>query len=289
MSSAEPSSRYDWIVGDLAPGCDQDEAILGVDLEAKRVASAAAPEFASAYAELWNAFGAAGEMEPERMIRARLGRGAHAAQPGWCVLYELAAVERAGRLVAVRDMNAVARVEPGTAFAVVHLSHVLVTPALRGRGLAAWLRAFPLQTARRALAAVGAPVDSPVTLVAEMEHPDEPDVARLHRLRSYGRAGFRAIDPRGLDYRQPDFREPAEVDAAGGPRPIPMRLVIRRVGREAETTMPWGEVLAIVESLFRMYALDFRWSDIAPLWERQCARPLALDAPVPLVDPLAPG
>lgn len=286
MTSAIPlPSQYAWLLADLAPGSDQDEAVMTDGLAAWCIRSAADPRFAGTHGELAREFGPLGEMEPERMIRERLARGVHQPRPGWCTLYELAAVELQGKLLGVRDVNAIARVDRGAPFAVVHLSHVLVTPAWRGRGLAAWLRAFPLQTARRALAALGAPEDSPVVLVGEMEHP-QTDPVRLNRLRSYGRASFRAIDPRGLDYHQPDFREPAEVEAAGVARPLPMRLVVRRVGRESEPDLPWSEVLTIVESLYGMYALDFRWSDIEPLWRKVQSRPVSADTAMPLVDPL---
>lgn len=285
-SSASAPSHYDWLLADLAPGSDQHEAVTADGLMAWCIRSAGDPRFAAAYGELAREFGPVGEMEPERMIRTRLARGAHRPQPGWCTLFEMTAVEQHGKLIGVRDVNAIARGDGATPFAVVHLSHVLVTPTWRGRGLAAWLRAFPLQTARRALAALGLPEDAPITLVGEMEHPQTPDPVRLNRLRSYGRASFRAIDPRGVDYHQPDFREPAEVDVAGVVRPLPMRLVVRRVGREREATMPWSEVLTIVESLYRMYALDFRWSDIEPLWRKVQSRPISADTQVPMVDPL---
>jgi hypothetical protein len=148
----------------------------------------------------------------------------------------------------------------------VHLSHVLVEPRLRGSGLAGWLRALPLQTARECAAAAGAASPREVTLVAEMEHADgTPAVAT--RLRSYERAGFRAIDSSTFRYHQPDFRPVAEIDASA-PQPLPLALVVRRVGREAETTLPGTEVREIVAALYRMFGVHAAERHMAPLWER---------------------
>jgi hypothetical protein len=165
----------------------------------------------------------------------------------------------------------------------VHLSHVLVAPPWRGGGLAGWLRAWPIAAARRCLAAAGKPEQSPITLVAEMEHPRAEQADTIIRLKAYAKAGFVKVDPAAAPYLQPDFRPPAEVDATGV-RPLPMGLVLRRVGRERETAIAGRELREIVTSLYGMYATGFRAQDMRVAYD-SLARYPADDATVALVPP----
>jgi hypothetical protein len=96
-----------------------------------------------------------------------------------------------------------------------------------------------------------------------MEHPDPQFPNRLVRLAAYEKAGFKNVDPAVVKYSQPDFRPPHQIDASGGPRPLPFRLVLRRVGREEEQTIRGSEVREIVECLYRMYGTGFREQDMA--------------------------
>ena len=124
-----------------------------------------------------------------------------------------------------------------------------------------------MQTARACLAAAGYSAASPITLVAEMEHPDPHFPNRLVRLAAYQKAGFKNVDPARVKYFQPDFRPPHEIDASGGPRPLPFRLVLRRVGREEEQIIHGAEIREIVECLYRMYETGFREQDMAAVWQ----------------------
>ena len=108
------------------------------------------------------------------------------------------------------------------------------TPSLSAPSFctAAWLRAWPIQTARECLAMNDAPADAPVTLIAEMEYLAADDPARVVRLRAYEQGGFRKVDPAVVAYYQPDFRAFEVIDATGGARPLAFQLVVRQVGRE---------------------------------------------------------
>jgi GNAT superfamily N-acetyltransferase len=207
-------------------------------------------------------------METREVIRDRLAWDparplAHAA-----LAYELLVLRRGGALAALRDHTAVVRLGPGgrplAGPVVVHLSHAWVAPQQRGSGLAAWLRALPLQAARRCAAQAGADPGAPIALVAEMEPPDPRDARRTTRLRSYARAGFQAVDPAAAPYAQPDFR-PAELLAGDVPRPVPLRLVLRRVGREADTELPAAELAAIVDSIYAVYRVHVPAAALDPL------------------------
>jgi hypothetical protein len=168
------------------------------------------------------------------------------------MLYELVLVRKQGAPAAVRDHTAI----PAGGEVVVHLSHNLVLPAWRRSGLAGWMRALPLLTARELRPG------APITLVAEMEHPAPDDPQRDIRLRAYGRAGFKTADPRVVPYHQPDFRAPAAIEASGGAQPVPFRLLLRQVGREDEATISGARVRAIVAALYDMYGRQFRAQDM---------------------------
>jgi GNAT superfamily N-acetyltransferase len=253
---------------DLAPGDRSVAARDWSDLSVHRVADVRDPDFALAYEQLWSEFGALGEMERRRVIEERLAWDPARPIGAAALSYELLVLRRAGRLVALRDHSAVVRLDergrPQPGPVVVHLSHAFVVPSERGSGLAGWLRALPLAAARRVARAAGCAADATVVLVAEMEPPDPTRPVRLPRLRSYERAGFRKVDPEVAPYAQPDFRELPPGEA---PRPVPLGLVLRRVGREQESHMPAAELAAVVEAIYAVYAVHVPAPLLDPLRE----------------------
>ena len=282
MASADRPVEF--IPEDLAPGDSKSLELPTGDLEIIRILSNEDPMFSPAYDRLWTEFGAHHEMEHREVIERRLGWYPVLAMGNCWLRYEMILVRRRGEFVAVRDHTAVVACREGAAHAVVHLSHVLVDSACRRTGLAGWLRAWPIQTVRACLAAGTQPANSPITLVAEMEHPDERFPNRMIRLKAYERAGFKKVDPAAVRYFQPDFRSPADIDATGGPRPLPFSLIVRRVGREAEDSIQGEEIRDMVTALYRMYGTGFRERDMAGLRESLRDYPAA-DAEVPLVPP----
>ncbi|HZJ17535.1 MAG TPA: hypothetical protein VFD27_20955 [Chthoniobacteraceae bacterium] len=238
-----------FLPSDLAPGDLRSAALDLSAFQFDRIRAFDDPLFESGYAQLWAAFGASNEMERRETLALRFSLAPR-------LLYEMILVRRDGEFVAVRDHTAI-RTRDG-AQAVVHLSHNLVAPAARRTGLAGWLRGLPIQTARECLAGE----DGPITLVAEMEYDDRRDPDRTIRLRAYEKAGFVKIDPRFVDYHQPDFRAPAEIDATGGPRPVRFQLLIRRVAREEERMITGLEVRAFVQALYDIYGPQFRPQDM---------------------------
>jgi GNAT superfamily N-acetyltransferase len=277
------------IPADLAPGDRGVAEHDWSDLSVRRVRDVGDSDFALAYERLWAEFGDRGEMERMGVIRDRLAWDPHRPMQGAARLYEMVVLRRRGAVAALRDHTAVVRLDahghPVEGPVVVHLSHVWVDPAHRGSGLAAWLRAIPLQAARHAAQAIGCAPGAPVVLVAEMEPRDPAEPARMIRLRSYERAGFRLVDPQAAPYAQPDFR-PAELLAGETPQPIPLGLVLRRVGRELESTMPADELAAVVDAIYAVYGVHVPAAVLDPLraaarvWTR---RP----APVGLLPPTA--
>lgn len=256
---------------DLAPG---DAKSAGLDVSSfsfARIRHSDDPLFEIAHRELWREFGAKNEMERRETLAQRFTLAPR-------ILYEMVLVQRGAEFIGVRDHTAI--VARDGSQAVVHLSHNLLAPAARRTGLAGWMRALPIQTARECLAGKSAPI----SLVAEMEYDDGADPARAIRLRAYEKAGFVAIDPRVMNYHQPDFRAPAEIDASGGAKPVRFQLVIRRVGREGDATIRGAEIRTLVESLYDIYRPQFRREDMAhPLLD--LARLPADGAVVSLVPP----
>jgi GNAT superfamily N-acetyltransferase len=256
---------------DLAPGDAWAATLDWTALAVHRVRSPDDPRFTVAYDLLWREFGAQHEMEQRGVIESRLEWRPSQPIAGCALRYEMLVVERAGEIVALRDHTAILALDDATAPVVVHLSHALVLPAARRSGLGAWLRGLPLAGARDCAIAAGAP-GRRIVLVAEMEPPEPPSEERLARLRIYGRAGFRCVDPARIDYHQPDFRPAAAIDASGL-LPLPLSLIVRRVGREDEASLPASEVRAIVRALYAMYGAHQRDTDMAPLWARHAALP----------------
>jgi len=252
------------IPADLTAGDQRSMEVDWAGFELREIRSIDDPLFEVAYRRLRDAFGAAHEIEQIEVLASRLRRDPRERVSDRALLYKLLAITKAGELVGMRDHTAI--VNPGTPSALIHMSHNLVEKPWRRSGIAGWLRALPLQTARECLAANRLDPQTPITQVAEMEHADSADEARSIRLNAYEKAGYRKIDPALLDYRQPDFRAPSEIDRSGGPQPLHLSLLVRRIGRESETRVRGAEVREIAGSLYRMYAADFRAGDMAPLF-----------------------
>lgn len=218
------------------------------------------PFFDLAFGSLWAEFGVIGEMEQATVLARRLLWNPLKPLDGASLRYSLVLLTSGEKLVAVRDHTIIVlKDHPG---AVVHMSHNLVAPDWRRTGIAGWMRALPVSTAKECLRSLGRPADSPVTLVGEMEYLDADRPVTRVRLTAYEKAGFKMVDPARVHYLQPDFRDPSEIDQSGGPLPVPLCLMIRRVGREHEDSVSGAEVLAAAGSLHKMYGVEFRARDM---------------------------
>lgn len=255
-----------WMIpGDLAPGDRKCLERDWSDVELSRVESADDPGFDIAFGALWAEFGAKGEIEQAAVLSRRLRWHGQLQENGYGLRYRLMLVTSGGKFVAVRDHTAIVPKDQDAAY--VHLSHNLVSPEWRRTGIAGWLRALPVQTARHGLAALNKPESSPITLIAEMEYPDPTVEATAIRLGAYEKAGYLKVDPDRISYLQPDFGSPEQIDFAGGPRPLPLTLMVRRVGRESERQITGREVKSIVTALYKMYEGTFRARDMAEVWK----------------------
>jgi GNAT superfamily N-acetyltransferase len=254
----------EWMIpADLAPGDLKSLQRDWSGIEFQCIESPEDPAFDAAFGALWAEFGANSEVEQPTILSRRLLWNGDQLVEGCALRYRLTLLKLGGRFAAVRDHTAIVRER--IEGAIVHLSHNLVAPEWRRTGLAGWLRALPIQTARDCLVAQQRPANSPITLVGEMRFLDRNDPSTFVRLKAYEKAGYLMIDPRRINYLQPDFRAPDEIDLGDGPKPLSLALIVRRVGREKELTVSGAETLNIAEALYRMYGATFRRHDMAPL------------------------
>lgn len=278
-------SLQHWMIpSDLAPGDAKSLQRDWSDVELHRIESTENPRFDVAFGALWSEFGAIGEVEQASVLGLRMLWDPAQIIDGCSMRYRMMLVTSGDKFAAVRDHTAIVlEGEPG---AVVHLSHNLVAPDWRRSGLAGWLRALPITTARSVLSAQRRAADSPITLVGEMEHPDPSDQATLVRLTAYEKAGCKKVDPSRVGYLQPDFRAHHEIDLGGGPQPIPLCLIIRKVGREQEDYVTGAEVHRIARSLYKMYGRGFRARDMQAVHSSLEDYPPS-DEKIPLIPPTA--
>lgn len=227
------------------------------------------PDFQRAYDILWNTFGEHGEMEPEYAIRRFLLDDAFDPLPSGSFIryFLIVAKDRDGNLRGVRDGSVIYNPAWAPDLCTIYLSHIYVLPEARGTVLTYWLRIAPVELAieylfqlqQKGLVSLPLP-DQPgkyfgvhLNLAAEMEFFSPEDRLSLQRILFYGRGGFDVIDPRHFPYRQPDFRDPAEI-AATGDRPVPFMLLLRRMARERQARLPIEEASVTMRLLYDEFA-----------------------------------
>ena len=228
-----------------------------------------APEFDEAYQLLWDTFGPTGEMERKDVIRKFLRDDPFEPEPSGTFMRYFLLVARGedGRIRGVRDGTVLVNPAYAPDLCVVYLAHIYMRPDARGTVLSYWLRISPVEMAVKFLAdlhamgkinlpapnAPGKYFGMRVDLAAEVEYftPEEP--VSWQRILFYGRGGFDAINPRHFPYRQPDFRDP-EVIRETGNRPLPLMLLVRRMGRERQAQLPIEEARALMRLLYDDFA-----------------------------------
>jgi hypothetical protein len=223
------------------------------------------PDFEGAYELLWKAFGPNGEMERKEVVAEFLRAGPFRQEStGTFVKYFLlVAKHQDGSLCGVRDGTVLLNPSYAPDLCLVYLSHIYMLPQARGTVLSYWLRISPVEIAvqhmadlhaqgKLALPAPQAPAKyfgMHMNLCAEMEYFSPEERISWERILFYGRGGFDAINPKHFPYRQPDFRDPEEIRATGN-LPVPFMLLVRRMSRERQATLPIGEAQAIMRLLY---------------------------------------
>lgn len=227
------------------------------------------PDFPRAFELLWETFGPHGEMEPEPAIRSFLKDDPFTPEPNGTFMkyYLLIAKDKDGALRGVRDGTILINPAYTPDLCAVYLAHILMLPEARGTVLSYWMRIAPVELAMEFMAELHArghlqlpAPDQPgryfgmrLNLTAEMEYFAPEDPISLQRILFYGRGGFDVINPRHFPYVQPDFREPALVHATGS-QPVPFMILLRRMGRERQASIPIDEAAATMRLLYDDFA-----------------------------------
>jgi hypothetical protein len=227
------------------------------------------PQFQVAYDLLWEAFGPQGEMEREDAIRRFLLDDPYDPTPAGTYIkyFLLVARDKRGNILGVRDGTVMVNQQYDEDLCVVYLSHIYMRPEARGTVLSYWLRIAPVEIAVQYLAElhqrgkIALPLpDQPgrnygmrLNLAAEMEYFDPADRISWQRILFYGRGGFDAINPRHFPYMQPDFRDHDQIRATGN-RPMPFMILLRRMGRERQATLPIDEAQGVMRLLYDDFA-----------------------------------
>jgi hypothetical protein len=179
----------------------------------------------------------------------------------------LVARDKRGNILGVRDGTVMVNQQYDDDLCVVYLSHIYMRPEARGTVLSYWLRIAPVEIAVQYLAElhqrgkIALPLpDQPgrnygmrLNLAAEMEYFDPADRISWQRILFYGRGGFDAINPRHFPYMQPDFRDHDQIRATGN-RPMPFMILLRRMGRERQATLPIDEAQGVMRLLYDDFA-----------------------------------
>ena len=214
-----------------SPGRPRTRARDWRDMRVRRVRDADDPDFAAAYERLFARVRPArrdGDARGDRRS-ARVGSGAAASAARrsptscWCC----AAAARSRRCAITRPWCASTRAAGRVAGrVVVHLSHAYVEPAHRGTGSPRWLRALPLQAARRCARRGRLRAGARRSCSSRRwSRPIRRRAERMPRLRSYERAGFRKIDPGRGALRAARLPRARACWRGAVPRPVPLGLV----------------------------------------------------------------
>lgn len=227
------------------------------------------PDLEPAWQMLWDVFGPVGEMEKKETIIEWLGEDSFQAMPNGTFMkyFMIVAKDRDGNVRGARDGTILINPAYAPDLCVIYLAHIYMLPQARGTVLSYWLRIAPVEVAMQFMADLHArgklslpQPDRPgryfgmqVDLVAEMEYFTPEERISWQRILFYGRGGFDAIDPKHYPFQQPDFREPEEI-AASGQHPLPFMLLVRRMGRERNATLPISEAMAITHLMMDDHA-----------------------------------
>ncbi len=253
-------------------------------LQSHIIEDALDPEFMRGYTALNSYFGQRNEMEAVDVLENRLAWGRETLNDDYQLYYEMVVLlDEQGALACTCDYSVVIN-KLANLPAIVHLSHILIEPPFLGKGIVGQhMNRLTIAAANTAKQLFNKPVDLPIILVGEMDHPYfNKNEETIRRINLFIHAGLKLVDLRSINYYQPDFGAPADIDAAGGAEGLPLALMLRRFGLEEETSISGSDLTHIIKSLYAMYGKTFREQDMAVVYKTLSAYPGATDL-VPLL------
>lgn len=197
-------------------------------------------------------------METIDVIKMRLCWNPKQSINGYSFLYEMVVLtDEMNNIVGVRDHTVIIKNNyeiNSDEFAVVHLSHILITEKSRAKCNGFLSDEYPEATAREMIQLIGLDKDTPIILVAEVEPLQPGNKERERRLRIFRALHYKPVDPNTIYYVQPDFRSPEEIDSAGdSPQPLPLILLIKQIQQRENNEIATDVVKHIVNCLYKMY------------------------------------
>ncbi len=228
------------------------------------------PAFSQVYALLEAYFGPRGEVEDRDTLARFLRAEKLVYGPELEGRYLLVGLWANQDLVAAR--SAYLDLDHGRKVSMGVLSQVYIRPEWRRSGIGALLRAVPEELAR----AQGGPGYTSM-LLCEMEPLDSQDPDSLNRLLAYGKAGFRALDPKRVPYSQPEFR--LGLAHTG----LPLLVLLKLLEEEEAERVPVPTVEAIPRLFYTCHRDFLPESQVLPSEEHLWRALLADRDPVPLL------
>ena len=253
-------------IGDLAPGDLNCARFDWSEYEIRSLTQNDQELFDRVYSLMWEEFGEKGELERPQVLYERLAWDPLQIRNGRSLAYEILVILKNHEIIAFRDHSIITTPQASILTSVIHLSHAWIKLEYRRLGISGWLRSWPIQKARECLKKHELLSDSLIILAAEMEHFDPHIPEKILRLRSYAKAQFKTLDPSFFKYAQPDFRSAQVIDQTGGPHPVPLALLVRKLGKENEDHISVKEAKQVIESIYHMYSQSIREQDMLPLW-----------------------
>ena len=241
---------------DLAPGDRSAAERDWSELRVHRIREVGDPDFEVAYQRLFTEFGSRGEMEARAGDRDRLAWGPARPVGRAALAYELLVLRQRALFAAAARPHPVVRLDPAEPRVPVRCRAPLACP---GRAGATRRRPRPPGCARCRCRRRGAaprrrlPCDAGRVGGGE-ECRIRPGPSGCLGCDPTSTAGFQKVDPARRAVCTPDFRA-REGPAGALPPPIPLSLILRRVGRESAPSMPSGELAAVVDAIYAVYGV----------------------------------
>lgn len=254
-----------------------------MNLTAHLITSATDPLFLRGHTALNNYFGARNEMESLQVLTQRLNWSHVTPQEEYQLLYEMLVIlDDDNNLACAGDYSVIIHAlseQPVT----VHLSHIWIDPAFRGKGIVQQhMNQSTLAAANRAIRLFNKPSSLPINLVGEMDPYLNGSQEATRRVKRFLLAGLKVVDPTRVHYYQPDFRPFAIIDQSGGAEGLELVLMAQRLGRESEEKISSAELKHTVNSLYAMYGKTSRPQDMAVVYKTLANYP-ANEVSIPLL------
>ena len=216
-------------------------------------------------------FGDRCEMEDLDVIKKRFKWNPNEPKNGYSLFYEMVVFsDEDDHILAAGDYSVIFSnsAEIINQAIVVHFSHVWVNPKNPSRSIVNnHMPNLAVEAANGVIINLKLPLDTNIILVGEVEPYEQGNTERTRRLKRFFYANWCVVDPKYIQYYQPDFRLPDLIDSTGISIPLLFLLIIKRINRESETEITVSEIKHIVKCLYHMYSFGVRLQDMSVVYK----------------------